>query len=64
MRRLYFLLGVALVAGALVAPPALAEDPPTNPFPGKTADAFLYVDIVNGTRPKPPAVRRPNPARR
>lgn len=52
MRRLYFLLGFALVAGALVAPPALAEDPPTNPFPGKTADAFLYVDTVNGTRPK------------
>lgn len=57
MRRLYLLLGLALVAGALAAPPALAEDPPAAPFPGQTADAFLYVDTVNGTRPKGAAPR-------
>lgn len=50
MRRVMYLLGAALVAGALTAP-ALAQEP-AKPFPGNTADAFLYVDTVNGSRPK------------
>ena len=49
MKRIAYLLGAALAAG-LVAAPALAQEP--APFPGKQKDVFLYVDTVNGTRPK------------
>jgi len=57
MRRLIYLLGAALAAGTFAAPAALADDPPATPFPGKTADAFIYVDTVNGSRPKGAAPR-------
>jgi len=49
MRTLVHLLGAALVAG-VIAVPALAQEP--KPFPGNTADVFLYLDTVNGTRPQ------------
>lgn len=58
MKRLFYALGFALVASALATPSVLAAGPPaTNPFPGTKADAFLYVDTVNGTRPKGAAPR-------
>jgi hypothetical protein len=51
MTRLVYLLGAALAAGVL-ATPAVAQAPGNNPFPGKKVDVFLYVDTVNGSRPK------------
>jgi hypothetical protein len=54
MNRLILTLGAALAVGAGAAP-ALAENAPPNPYPGKKVDVLLYVDTVTSSRsvPKP-----------
>lgn len=51
MRRLFLIVGVVAVLGALAAP-ALAQAP-------DKLNVFLYVDTVNGSRPAPGTERRP-----
>jgi hypothetical protein len=54
MKRLVLTIGAAVAVFALAAP-AFADEPPTNPYPGKKLDVLLYVDTVTSSRsaPKP-----------
>jgi hypothetical protein len=57
MKRLLVALVVSLAGAALTAS-ATAQTPPTpNPFPGAKHQVFLYVDTVQNSRPKNPAVK-------
>jgi opacity protein-like surface antigen len=57
MKRLLTVLVVALSGAALTAA-ASAQAPPTpNPFPGAKHQVFLYVDTVQNSSPKNPAVK-------
>jgi opacity protein-like surface antigen len=57
MKRLLAVTVIA-VAGAAFAASAPAQAPPTpNPFPGAQHDVFLYVDTVQNSNPKNPAVK-------
>lgn len=45
-------LSIAAAAAAVVAMPAVAQEPP-NPFPGKKLDVFIYADTVTSSQSKP-----------
>src|SRR6266498_195286 len=45
-------LSIAAAAAAVLAMPAVAQEPP-NPFPGKKVDVFLYADTVTSSQTKP-----------
>lgn len=45
-------LTIAAAAAAVLAMPAVAQEPP-NPFPGKKLDVFIYADTVTSSSTKP-----------
>jgi len=56
MKRLLAVLTLA-IGTAMLTSSALAQNPPTpNPFPGAKHQVFLYVDTVQNSHPKNPAV--------
>jgi hypothetical protein len=52
MKRLLITLGAGLGALAL-ATPALSDEPPQKPYPGKTLAVMLYADTVTSARTAP-----------
>lgn len=56
MKRLLAAL-VLVIGAASLTSAAVAQTPPTpNPFPGAKHQVFIYVDTVQNSRPKNPAV--------